>query len=412
MSTTPPIVVLGAGHAGVQLVASLRQDGYDGGIVLVGGEAALPYQRPSLSKAFLASTEADLLPLRAARFYTDQDVDLRLGVTATAIDRATRTVTLDDGSTVAYGHLVLATGAHARRIPLAPPQTSGVHYLRELADAEDLRAELHAAHEVVVVGGGFLGLEAASVATGLGCHVHVVEAADGLMSRAVSPEISAAFTRAHTAAGVDLLLGQGVRTIECVDGAATAVITSDGRRIPADLVLISVGAVPDTELAAAAGLAVDDGVLVDEFLATSDPDVSAIGDCARWVRGGLSLRRESVQNATDQARTLAARLVGRPEPYSAVPWFWSEQTVGKLQIAGIREEGDRAVIRGDRESGKFSVFHFAGDRLTCVESISKAGDHLAGRRLLESGRSLSAEEAADASVDLRALVADRVAAPA
>lgn len=407
-----PIVVLGAGHAGVQLAASLREVGFDGEVVLVAGERALPYQRPLLSKSYLAAEQAALLPLRAATFFTDRGIDLRRGVSARSVDRTRRLVSLDDGGELPYEHLVFATGARARQLGLVPPGIAGVRSLREVADADAIRAELARATDVLVLGGGFLGLEAASVATTYGCRVRVVEAAGGLMSRAVSPAISDAFAAAHRQSGVEIVLGTGVQAFQQVGGRVVGVELTDGRRLPADLVLVSVGAVARTELAADCGLEVGAGVLVDEFLRTSDPAVSAIGDCAQWTIDGRSLHRESVQNAIDQARCVAARLAGAARPYRAVPWFWSEQTVGKLQIAGVREAGDAPVPRGDPGSGSFSIFHFAGRRLTCVESVGRAADHLAGRRLLEAGRSITPAEAGDPDTDLRALVADRLAAAA
>jgi 3-phenylpropionate/trans-cinnamate dioxygenase ferredoxin reductase subunit len=405
-----PIVVVGGGHAGVQTAASLRGLGHQGGLVLIAAEPVLPYQRPSLSKAYLAPHQAALLPLRAATFFADQRIDLRLGTAAVAVDRAGRMVSLDDGTELPYEHLVLATGARARHLPGLPTHLSGVHTLREAADARALRQDLARGGDVLVVGGGFLGLEAASVARAHGCRVRIVEAGEGLMGRAVSTLVSNVFAQAYAATGIEIRLRTTVVAVEHAGERVAAAELSDGSLVRADVVLIAIGATPRTELAAACGLAVDAGVLVDDHLRTADPAVSAVGDCAQWSIGGRRLRRESVQNATDHARCLADRLAADPRPYQAVPWFWSDQAVGKLQIVGVRGAEDTAIVRGDVASGAFSVFHFAGGQLTCVESVDRTADHLAGRKLLDAGATLTPEEAADPATNLRALVTARLAA--
>ncbi|BCB76574.1 NAD(P)/FAD-dependent oxidoreductase [Phytohabitans flavus] len=285
-----------------------------------------------------------------------------------------------------------------------------MRYLRTVHDSDELRGRLAPGAQVVVIGGGFLGLEFASVAAARGAAVTVVEVAPALMGRSVSAPVADAFARLHRDAGIELLLGESVTRVRSAGGRAVAVETASGRDIPADLVMVSIGAAPNTELARAAGLAVGDGILVDAWLRTSDPAISAIGDCARWRVDGGTRRLESVQNATDQARCVTARIAGAGRSYAAVPWFWSDQGVGKLRMVGVPGASDTAVVRGRPESLCFSVFHFEEDRLTWVESVGAPGDHRAARRLLEAGAGLSPAEAADLETDLKALARSRTEA--
>ncbi|WP_432828595.1 NAD(P)/FAD-dependent oxidoreductase [Dactylosporangium sp. CA-092794] len=404
------MVVLGAGHAGVEAAAALRKAGFGGAVTLVGDEDALPYQRPPLSKDYLAGTQDAPLPLRGEGFYAGQDIELRTGQRVTGIDRAARRLVSRAGAPIGYDHLILALGALPRPLPLAEPYPDGVRYLRTVHDSDELRGRLASGIRVVVVGGGFLGLEFASVAAARGAAVTVVESAPALMGRAVSAPVADTFARLHRDAGIEVLTAESVTRIRSAEGRVVAVDTASGRRIPADLVMVSIGATPNTALARAAGLAVGDGILVDAWLRTSDPAISAIGDCARWRVDGGTRRLESVQNATDQARCVAARLAGTVRPYAAVPWFWTDQGVGKLQMVGVPGARDRFVVRGRPESLTFSVFHFDGDRLTWVESVGRPGDHRAARRLLEAGAGLSPDEAADPDTDLKALARSRVVA--
>lgn len=426
------VVIVGAGQGGLQVAASLRQEGFEGNIVLVGDEPGVPYQRPPLSKAYMlgASTAADLA-LKADSFFADQRIDYLAGERVFEIDRAGRTVALaagqragatgagatgagasgagaagaDSGVRLPFDHLVLATGARNRPLPVSGADLDGVVSLRTLADAADLKERLAAASQVVVIGAGFIGLEFASVAAKLGRRVTVVEAVDRPMARVVSPPVSAHFTAAHERAGTALRFRAGVARILGDHGRVTGVELADGERLPAELVVVGIGVLANAELAAAAGLTVANGVEVDAFLSTSDPAISAVGDCAlhpsRWCDGPV--RIESVQNAIDQAKCVAARLVGKPAPYTAVPWFWSDQGADKLQTAGLAIGADRAVVRGDPESGRFSAFVYRGDKLLAVESVNRPADHMIARRLLAAGLSPSPEEAADESVDLKAL---------
>jgi 3-phenylpropionate/trans-cinnamate dioxygenase ferredoxin reductase subunit len=406
------VVIVGAGQGGLQVAASLRQDGFEGEIVLVGDEPGVPYQRPPLSKAYMlgASTAADLA-LKADSFFADQRIDYLAGETVAEIDRAARAVTLGPGASpssgtrLPYDHLVLATGARNRPLPVPGADLDGVVSLRTLADATALKARLADVDRVVVIGAGFIGLEFASVAAKLGRRVTVVEAVDRPMARVVSPPISAHFTAAHERAGTALRFRAGVARIISDDGRVVGVELADGERLPAEFVVVGIGVLANAELAAAAGLPVANGVEVDAWLATSDPAISAVGDCAlhpsRWCDGPV--RIESVQNAIDQAKCVAARLVGKPAPYTAVPWFWSDQGPDKLQTAGLAIGADRAVVRGDPESGRFSAFVYRGERLLAVESVNRPADHMIARRLLAGGLSPSPDEAADESFDLKAL---------
>ena len=403
------IVIVGAGQAGFQAAASLREAGFSGSLTLVGEEAALPYQRPPLSNAYLAGkTDARGLLLRQESFFAEHRIDHRSGTRVTAIDRAERSLLLSDGDRLAYDHLILATGTRNRALPVQGADLAGVRQLRSLDDADALRSAIADSHRIVVVGAGFIGLEFAAVCAARGLSVTVIEAAERVMARAVSPETSEAFRTFHEEAGVTFLFGAGVTTLEGEAGRVAAVRTADGQSLPADLVLVGIGVVPNQELAAEAGLTVRDGIEVDAFLATSDPAISAIGDCVRFpsrfaagMPGGDRVRIESVQNAVDQGRCLAARLTGRPAAYDAVPWFWSDQGPRKLQIAGLAAPGDASVPR--RDGAGFSVFRFRDDALSAVESVDRPADHMAARRLLTSAKRLTPEQAADPNFDLKAL---------
>ena len=410
MSRPGTVLVLGTGQAGFQVAASLREEGFDGRVVLVGEEPEPPYQRPPLSKAYLTGkADADAVRLRPEKFFAEHRLELRAGERAARIDRAGRRVALVSGGALPYDHLVLAVGSRNRALPVPGAELDGVVQLRTLADAEELRQRLEAAREAVVVGAGFIGLEFAAVAAARGVAVTVVEATDRPMARSLSAEMSAFFRGAHERQDVRFVFGATVvRVLGDGGGRATGVETADGRRFPADLVLVGIGVVPNAELAAGAGLAVADGIVVDEHLATSDPAISAIGDCVRHpspfaAAGAGPVRIESVQNAVDQARCVAARLAGRrAAPYAAVPWFWSDQGALRLQIAGLATPHERAVVRGDPAKGAFSVFCFRGGRLVGVESANRPLDHVLARKLLANGTGLAPEQAGDPGFDLKA----------
>lgn len=402
--TQGPVLIVGAGHAGFQLAASLRQHGFGERIGLINDEAHLPYQRPPLSKAYLKGAGApDSLMFRPDKFYREQNIELIAG-RAVSIDRAARRLLLASGASLDYGHLVLATGARNRLLDIPNANLDGVRYLRTLDESEALRQRIAPGQHVVVIGAGFIGLEFAATARAKGLEVDVVELGTRVMARAVTAEISEFFQTRHTAAGIRIHLGVQVTSIESDGASVTGVSLSDGRHIPADLVVVGVGVLPNVELAHEAGLPVAAGIIVDDHLLTSDPDISAVGDCALYAsqRFGGSLRLESVQNATDHARCVAARLTGDAKTYDGLPWFWSDQGPDKLQIAGLTTGYDRVVVRGDREQGAFSAFCYKSGQLVGIESINRAGDHMFGRRLLAASGSITPEQAADTSFDLKA----------
>ena len=400
------IVIVGGGHGGSQIAASLRSEGFDGPLTLVTAESDIPYQRPPLSKAFLKDPKHDLLPLRPESFYEKNRVALRLGVEATAIDLRAGVVTLADASVLPFDRLVLATGARPRLPPIEGMGLDGVLTLRNAADARVLRARLQAAADVVVVGGGFIGLEIAATARLLGKTVTVLEAADRLMGRVVAPEISRHFLALHRGWGSDIRLKTPAGRIIGEGGRVVGVATAAGDTIVADLAIIGIGVMPNVELATAAGLAVENGILVNAVMETNVPAVLAIGDVVSFDHWELNrrVRLESVQNAVDQGKTAAATLLGKREAYRAVPWFWSDQGDVKLQMVGLSGHATESVIRGKPEGGSFSVFHYAGPRLVAIDSVNRSADHVLGRRMIGAGISPPPETVADEAGDLKALL--------
>ena len=405
--TRGSVVIAGAGHAGFQLAASLRQHGFDGRICLINDEAHLPYQRPPLSKAYLKGEgRPDSLMFRPDKFYRDQNIELIAGRVA-SIDRAAHRLSLTSGAFHDYGHLVLATGARNRLLDIPNTNLEDVRYLRILDESEALRQRIASARHVVVIGAGFIGLEFAATARAMGLEVDVVELGARVMARAVTAEISDYFQERHTAAGIRIHLGVQATSIESAGAKVAGVSLSDGRHVPADLVVVGVGVLPNVELAEQAGLPVAAGIIVNEQLLTTDPDISAIGDCALFAspRFGGSLRLESVQNAADHARCVAARLTGVAKTYDGLPWFWSDQGDDKLQIAGLTTGYDRVVVRGDRAQRSFSAFCYKSGQLVGIESINRAADHVFGRKILGLNRSIGPEQAADLAFDLKAALA-------
>jgi 3-phenylpropionate/trans-cinnamate dioxygenase ferredoxin reductase subunit len=405
--TQGTVVIVGAGHAGFQVAASLRQHGYGERICLINDEAHLPYQRPPLSKAYLKGEgRPDSLMFRPDKFYRDQNIEL-IGDRAAFVDRAAGRLLLASGAFLDYGHLVLATGARNRLLDLPNANLADVRYLRTLDESEALRQRVGTARHVAVIGAGFIGLEFAATARAKGLEVDVIELGARVMARAVTAEISEYFQARHTAAGIRIHLGVQATSIES-DGAAVAGVSlSNGHHLQADLVVVGVGVLPNVELAAEAGLPFAAGIIVNEQLLTADPNISAIGDCALFAspRFGGSLRLESVQNASDQARCVAARLTGDARTYDGLPWFWSDQGDDKLQIAGLTTGYDRVVERGDRQARSFSAFCYKAGRLVGIESVNRAADHVFGRKILGLNRSIEPEQAADLSFDLKAALA-------
>ncbi|WP_398472545.1 NAD(P)/FAD-dependent oxidoreductase [Tardiphaga sp.] len=402
MSDSDPIVIVGAGHAGFQLALCLRQSGYSGNVTLINDEAHPPYQRPPLSKAFMKSgSEPESLHFRPASFFEAQQINVRAG-RVVEIDRNRRQVELADGS-LKYRHLVLAVGAKGREFP--PVCSSSNQYMvRTLDDAVKLRERMSTSKSVVIVGAGFIGLEFAATARKAGLQVHIVEMGARAMERAVSPAISAYFQARHVEAGIHFHFGEQVVSALEIDGKLRSVKTSSGMVLDADLLVIGIGIVPNTDIASSAGLLVSPhGIMVDQHLSTSDPAISAIGDCTFFpCRYAPSpVRIESVQNATDQARCVAARLTGKPSPYDAVPWFWSDQGNDKLQIVGLTQGYDEIVFRGSPDDGVFSTFCYSQGRLIGIESVNRPADHMIGRKILSEGRLVTPEQARDSQVDLK-----------
>ena len=402
------LVIVGGSYAAMQIAASARETGYAEPIRLVSEEPILPYQRPPLSKGYLTGKFAPTaLPLRAEAFYRDHRIDTLLGRRVEALDLAARHITLAGGERLPFKRLALATGTRPRKLPVPGADLDGVLFLRSLADADRLRDRLGGAGDIVVIGGGFIGLEFASVAATLGKSVTVVEAQERLLMRGVSPKMAAFLTEVHRSRGVSVRLRLSVQEIRGANGRVQSVVCGDGETLPADLVLVAIGVVPNTELAELAGLACQDGLVVDRFARAADSRVVAAGDCTRHPSAfaGQKLRLESVQNAIDQAKTAGATLAGQEKPYESVPWFWSDQYELKLQMVGLVHGYDRHVVRGSLERRRFSIFYFRGDRLVAIDSINRAADHMLGRNLLALDRSPTPEQAADENFDLQTLTA-------
>ncbi|MGB9036571.1 MAG: FAD-dependent oxidoreductase [Paeniglutamicibacter sp.] len=399
-------VIIGTGHSGVQAAETLRESGWTGRIVLLGEEQHAPYQRPPLSKDYLdLDKAAGPLPLRAPSFFEEHRIELRLGVRVESIDRAARSVRLSGCEQVPFSKLVIATGASNRALDIPGSALSGIVGLKSLDDAGNLRELLGPARNIVVVGAGFIGLEFASAARAMGKNVTVLEFADRPMSRALSPAMGDFFARHHVDAGINLRLSEGIASfLGDEDGNVATAVSTSGSQYAADLVVVGVGVVPNTGLARAAGLPVDNGIVVDHDLRTEDPDIYAVGDCASFPSptGTGRIRLESVQNSTDQAKHAAGQIAGGADArYEPVPWFWSIQGGVRLQIAGLSSPGNETVLRGDPGSGKFSVFCFDGEVLTAVESVNRPGDHVAARKLLGRVLAVTPEQCGDTAFDLK-----------
>ena len=393
------VVIIGGGQGGFQTAASLRAEGYEERITLIDDEPGVPYQRPPLSKGFLlGKQEQRHAELRPAAFYETQRIDLVTGRVAT-IDRPSRRITLDSGEHIEYDTLVLATGARNRILP--DVALGRVCYLRTLGEATEIRQRLSAAQDVVVIGGGFIGLEVAAAARTLGKQVTVIEGQSRLMARVVAPVVSEYFRSQHEAKGVDILLNAALFGI-----TEKEVLLGERMRRPADLVVAGIGVVPNVELAREAGLPAGNGITVDEYLQTPDERIFAIGDCAESpsMFTEALCRLESVQNAVDQAASVAKAIVGHRAPYGAVPWFWTDQYDIHLQMAGLPIGFDQVVTRGDPANRKFSVLYFRDGRLCAVDSVNRPADHMAARKLIGAHTTLSPDEAKDESFDLKTAV--------
>ncbi len=397
------IVIVGAGQAGVALAAKARSLGYEGAITIVGAETAPPYQRPPLSKAYLmGALEADRLWLRSPEFYSENNITLRLGGEVSAIDPAAKTVSLA-GETLGYDHLALTTGSTPRRLPAAiGGALDGVYTVRNLVDVDAMKPQFAAGRRVVIVGGGYIGLEAAAVARKLGLDVHVIEMAPRILQRVAAPETSAYVAALHRAHGAHIHEGVGLERI-LGDARAQGVRLADGREIAADFVIVGVGVNPNAELAQAAGLTIDNGIATDAFGRTSNPNIWSAGDCASFPYRGGRIRLESVGNAIDQAEAVAANMLGGNTPYTAKPWFWSDQYDCKLQIAGLNTGYDSVVTRkGDGEAVSF--WYFSGDTLLAVDAMNDPRAYMVGKRLIEGGKSPAKADVADASKPVKDLL--------
>ena len=395
-------IVIGAGQAGLQICDSLRKEGFAGDLLLIGDEATPPYQRPPLSKQYLeGDLDRDRLPFRPANFFEKNNIKLLLGRPVTTVDLPQKTIALGSES-YAFDKLAFATGTRVRRLPIPGGDLPGVHYLRTIEDADGIQRDLAQASSLIAIGGGFIGLEIASVARKNDLDVTVIEAQSRLMERAVSPIVSDYFAKLHTEHGVSLLLNTTVESIE-KQAAGFNVYLSHGEQLSADMIVAGIGALPNVELAQQAGLECNNGIVVDNLGRTSVPDVYAAGDCTLHHNSKLDVyhRLESVQNAVDQAKTVAASMLGISKPYVQIPWFWSDQYDKKLQMVGRSQDADETVVRGEQASGSFSVFYFKQEKLIGVDSVNQAKDHMLGRKVLNNDIPLTSAQAADSSLDLK-----------
>jgi 3-phenylpropionate/trans-cinnamate dioxygenase ferredoxin reductase component len=408
------VAIVGAGLAGFQVASSLREQGYQGRVILVGEESHRPYHRPPLSKGYLlGAPDESGLAMRPEEYFVDKKIEFLPSTRGVSIDRAHRKLALDNGAVVEFEHLVLAVGARNRPLHVPGYDLSGVFSLRHLDEARALRLRLEKTRRAVVIGAGFIGLEFAATALKFGVEVTVLEVADRPMSRALTPTLAQVFTREHSKAGVRFLFNTQVKRLLADEGRVASVETVEGVSIDAELVLIGIGVIPNVELAATCNLELRNGILVDALLSTSDPHISAVGDCAcypsKYATGDF-VRLESVQNATDQARCVASRILGKAMPFAAVPWFWSDQGPLKLQIAGLTAGHDQSAVRGDPAGTSCSVFCFREGRLLGVESINRPGDHISARKLIGNNVNLTPAQAVDETVDLKRLAAAAAAA--
>ncbi len=400
------IVVAGGGHAAAQVVDSLRRDGYAGRLVMVCGEQALPYQRPPLSKKFLGGElEAERLPIRPASFYENIHCELMLGNPVVEIDTKGRKLKLSDGGSLGYDKLVLAIGGHARPLPVPGANLPGVHVLRTMEDVAAIRARIKPGVRVAVVGAGYIGLETAATFRKLGLDVTVIEMMDRVMNRVVAPEMSDFYQSEHTGHGVSVLTDRKVEAFWGYDSVA-AVECTDGTQVPADLVIVGIGLVPNCALAQSAGIKCDDGIAVDAHCRTSDPDIYAIGDCCSHPspRYGRRIRLESVDNAFEQAKSAAANICGKEMPHDKTPWFWSDQYELKLQIVGLSQQYDKVVLRGDPMTRSFSCCYLRDGELIALDAVNHGKDFMAARKLIGERARPDLSKLANDSIGLKETV--------
>lgn len=394
------IVIVGAGQAGGQVAAGLRQQGCKDEIVLFGDEPHLPYQRPLLSKQYLSSEQEEgRIFLRPQKFYQDHEISLRIAQRIDEINPASKTVTTDQGEKIDYQDLILATGSRPRRLNIPGSELQGLHYLRTLDDVNAIKADMQPGKKLVIIGGGYIGLEVASVAVTAGLNVTVVEAEDRILKRVATAEMSEFYHQLHNERGVRILLQSAVSSFEG-EGHVRQVVC-EGRKIEADLVIVGIGIIPNIELAESAGIECDNGIVTDDHCQTSVPHIYAIGDCSNHPNPiiGRRLRLESVPNAMDQAKVVAANIMGNDKTYSAVPWFWSDQYEYKLQMVGFSADADRQVIRGDKEARQFAILYLQDNYLVAVDAVNSAREFMAGRQLY--GRRFDPERLADSTLEVK-----------
>ena len=398
------VVIIGAGHAAGQAAASLRQAKYEGDITIIGDEAHIPYQRPPLSKAYLKGDHgADKVYLRAESFYTDRNIAIKLNTSASGIDTQSKTVALSTGETLDYDHLLISTGSRPRKLSIEGSDLPGIHYLRTMDDVDGLRDGMQPDANLVIVGGGYIGLEVAAVGRELGLNVRVLEMEERILQRVTTPEMSAYYRQLHEGRGVKIHTSTGV-TGFAGDGKVEEVICGD-QRFPADIVIVGIGIIPNTELAEAAGIHCDNGIVVDDHCRTSDPHVYAAGDCTNHPNPLLDrrLRLESVPNAMDQARVSTANMLGDDKTYAAIPWFWSDQYELKLQMVGFSADGDTQVLRGDMASNAFAVFYLKDGKVVAADAVNSPKEFMLCKQLV--GKNADPEVLADPESDLKALLA-------
>jgi len=402
------VVIVGGGHAGAQAAIALRQNGFTGTVTMIGRESEPPYERPPLSKEYFAREKTfDRLYIRPPHFWGGKDVDLRLGVEVTKVDPAGKVLTLSDGTSFTYGTLIWAAGGDPRRLTCKGADLAGVHAVRTRADCDQLMGEIDGGvKSIVVIGGGYIGLEAAAVLTKLGCKVTLLEALPRVLARVAGPELSAFYEKEHRDHGVDLRTGVAVDCLEG-EGRVTGVKLADGSVIPAEAVIVGIGIVPAVGPLIAAGAAGANGIDIDEYCRTSLPDIYAVGDCAAFAcdfAGGTVMRVESVQNANDQATCVAKAICGEEKPYHAFPWFWSNQYDLRLQTAGLSVGYDATVTRGDPAARSFSVIYLKGGKVIALDCVNATKDYVQGRKLVEAGASPDPAQLANAEVPLKELL--------
>ena len=407
LSSAERIVIVGAGQAAAQACASLRQFGYAGALTLIGDEPALPYQRPPLSKAYMKGDLAEeRLYFKPQDWYDSQSIDVMRNTRVTTIDRAARTVTTDSGKSLDYDALIISTGSRPRALPVPGAELGNVFDLRDLKDVEAIRPHMQAGRRLVIVGAGYIGLEAAAVARQLGLEVTVLEMADRVLARVTSPVMSKFFEDEHRRQGVDIRTGAQLAELRGAQTVQSAVL-ADGTDIPADIVLVGIGILPNQELAAEAGIACKNGIIVDRDARTNDPRVFAAGDCAHrpLVHYGRDGRLESVHNAIEQGKLAAAAIMAKPRPVEDCPWFWSDQYDLKLQIAGLSEGYDQIVVRGNPDDRKFAAFYLRNGKLIAVDAINSAPEFIVAKKLIMSGASLAPETLGDTSISMKEIAA-------